>query len=187
MQAHLYRLRRNLLSGFASQAGVWTSASERTRRNKRAETRLAQPIPVVEGTNDVPSSSVGNDRRRTEIGATTRSRRIQWTEDLDADFVRCNDAITLPRGSGRQRELIRCWLALHPLLPASGPALSTRLCRIRQLGVVRPPVRTTRSPGSDWDSSDSSTTTASRDSGQPEGNTRSTTRSVGAAAVSGSI
>ena len=83
--------------------------------------------------------------------------------------------------------MVRCWLALHPSLPASGPALSTRLCRIRQLGVVRPPVRTTRSPGSDRDSSVSSITAVSGDYGRPGGNTRSTTLSVGVAAVSGSI
>ena len=55
------------------------------------------------------------------------------------------------------------------------------------MGVVCPPLRTTQSPGSNRDSSDSSTTTVSRDSGRPGGNTRSTTRSAGAAAVSGSI
>ena len=146
--------------------------------------RLAQPIPAVGNMNEVSTSSVDNDRRRTEMGATTRSRRIQWTEDLDADLVRCNDSITIPRGSGRQCELVRCWLALHPT--ASGPALSTCLCRIRQLGVVCPPVRTKLSPSSDRDSSDS-LSTVTGDSGRPGGNARLTAHSVGEATVSGSI
>ena len=101
--------------------------TDRTRRKQRAETRLAQLILVVESTNNAQSFSVDNDHRRTEMGATSRPCRIQWTRVLDADLVRCNDAITLPRGSGRQCELVRCWLELHPMLPASGAALLTRL------------------------------------------------------------
>ena len=115
--------------------------TDRTSRKRRAETRLAQPIPVVESMNNAQSFSVDNDRRRTEMGATPRPSRIQWTRVLDADLVRCNEAISLPRGSGRQRELVRCWLELHPTLLASGAALSTRLCRIRQLGAVCPPCK----------------------------------------------
>ena len=57
------------------------------------------------------------------------------------------------------------------MLPASGPALSTRLCRTRQLDVALPPVRAASSDGSDRDSSDSSSTTTV-DSGRPRGNTR---------------
>ena len=84
------------LSGLASQADVWFCATDGTRRKTWAEARLAQPIPAVGSTNDVTSSSVDKDHRHTEMGATTRPRRIQWTEDLDADLVRCNDATTLP-------------------------------------------------------------------------------------------
>ena len=158
------------LSGLASQAVVWVNVKDRTRRKQWAEAILAQPIPVVGSTNNATSSSVDNDLRCIEMGATSRPRCIQWTKALDVDLVRCNDAITLLRGSGRQCELVRCWLALHPTPPASGPALSTRLYRICQLGVACFPVRAASSPGSDRDSSDSSSTTTV-DSGRPGGNT----------------
>ena len=158
------------LSGLASQADVWVNATDRTRRKQWAEARLAQPIPAVGSTNNATSSSVDNDLRCTEMGATSRLHRIQWTEAFDADLVRCNDAITLLRGSGRQRELVRCWLALHPTPPVSGPALSTRLYRICQLGIARSPVRAAGSPGLDRDSSDNSSTTTV-DSWRPGGNT----------------
>ena len=67
--------------------------NDRTRRKLRADTRHAQPIPVVESTNNALSFSADNDRRRTEMSAIPRPNRIQWTRVLDADLIRCNDAI----------------------------------------------------------------------------------------------
>ena len=159
-------------------------ANDRTRRKLRADTRLAHPIPVVESTNNALTFSADNDRRRTEMSATPRPCRIQWTRALDADLVRCNDAILLPRGSGRQRQLVRCWLELHPMLPASGAALSTRLCRIRQLGAACPPVQAASRPGSDRDSSGSST---AGDFWRSRAGTRSRNHPGGAAVELGSI
>ena len=74
--------------------GVCATSKE---RKQRAKAGLAQPIPLVSGTNVGLPSSVENNRGHIEMGATTRPCHIQWMQNLDADLVKCDEAITLPQ------------------------------------------------------------------------------------------
>ena len=121
--------------GLLPTSGLWNCATSQIR-GKRAKTGLARPVPAPITTNDAWTSSGAEGDRRSNDGVAVRNCRIQRTSALDADLARCNEGISLRRGEGRQKELVRLWQDVHPELPATVNALSQRLSRIRKLGSV---------------------------------------------------
>ena len=111
------------------------AATTRIKKVRRANSRLTQTVPAPEYRNDTSLSSVEHgDRRNSDEAIVTKKCRIQWTQSLDADLLRCSENVQLPRGAGQGKELLSLWQKSHPELPSTVTALAQRLSRIRKMG-----------------------------------------------------